>query len=103
MAAISFENKYVGDKFKQAIVKDIDGVAYNVSLTKDYYDLYEKIANNPVIKNILVYLDTFEISTFDFTKPVWINEFGCFSMVLQLDAQSNGLCKAKLLLLNKEL
>lgn len=67
------------------------------------YPIYQKLINRPIIKEVDVLLDFYESSQIDFTKPIYIKEWGKYCMLLELTAPNKGLCEAKLLLINQTL
>jgi len=46
---VSFENKYVGDKWSPAFVEDIDGIATNINIIGTSYATYQKLINRPIV------------------------------------------------------
>lgn len=68
-----------------------------------YYQTYQKLINRPIVKEVDVLLDFYESSQIDFTKPIYIKEWGKYCMLLELNASNKGLSQAKLLLINQTL
>lgn len=100
---VSFENKYVGDNGNAALVKNLLGVAVSCDIADDNYLIYEKFVNKPIIVECDVNLGFYESATIDFTKPIYIQEFGKYCLLLELQAPNKELCAAKLLLINQQL
>jgi hypothetical protein len=48
-------------------------------------------------------LSFFESANIDFEKPIFLNEWGRYCMLMELEAQGDDTCLAKLLLINKQL
>jgi hypothetical protein len=68
-----------------------------------FYDIYQKIINRPIVKEIEINLDFFESATIDFSKPIYIKDWGKYCMLLELEAPDNGISIATLLLINQNL
>lgn len=67
------------------------------------YSIYQKLINRPIVKEVDVLLDFYESANIDFTKPIYIEEWGKYCMLLELTAPNKGLCTATLLLINQTL
>lgn len=101
---VSFENKYVGDKWQCAFVEDVAGVAKNIPIVGDNYLTYQKIIEKPRVIECDVNLGMLESATIDFTKPIYLDyEAGRYAMLLELQAPNKEVCAAKLLLINQTL
>ena len=101
---VSFENKYVGDKWQCAFVEDVAGVATNIDIIGTNYATYQKIIEKPRVIECDVNLGMLESATIDFTKPIYLDyEAGRYAMLLELQAPNNEVCAAKLLLINQTL
>lgn len=68
-----------------------------------YYSVHKKIINRPIVKEEEINLNAYESATFDFTKPIYIKEWGKYCMLLELTAPDEDLCTATLLLINQTL
>jgi hypothetical protein len=101
---VSFENKYVGDKWNNGFVKNDSGVAKNLKVAEPtYYAVYKKLIERPTIREFDVNLGLYESATIDFEKPIYIQEFGRYCLLLELSAPNNELCVAKVLIVNQKL
>ena len=101
---VSFENKYVGDKFSNGFVLNDTGVAKNIKVIEPtYYSVYKKLIERPIVKEVEINLGFFESANIDFEKPIYIQEWGKYAVLLELTAPDNDVCTAKLLLINQTL
>ena len=106
---VSFENKYIGDGVYVLVETDntttgnYAGTAKNVNIIGSNYDIYQKIINRPIIKQVDVNLDFFESANIDFEKPIYIEQWGKYCLLLDLTAPDNEVSVANLLLINQEL
>lgn len=101
---VSFENKYVGDKFNPAIVLNDSGIAKNIPVAEPaYYAVHQKLIERPTVKEMDVNLGLYESATINFEKPVYISELGRYCLLLELQAPNNDVCVAKVLVINQKL
>jgi hypothetical protein len=68
-----------------------------------YYAVYKKLIERPTIREFDVNLGLYESATIDFEKPIYIQEFGRYCLLLELSAPNNELCVAKVLIVNQKL
>lgn len=111
-STITFENDY---SEKPIVFCELDTIntgyknlptATNVKasdIVSNFYSIYKKLVERPIVKEVNVLLDFYESANIDFTKPVYISEWGKYCMLLELTAPNKGLCEAKLLLINQTL
>ena len=98
---VSFENKYVGDKWQHAFVIDDNGTAKNINVIDGNYATYQKLIERPIVYECDLNLSVYESSNIDFAKPIYIDVLGKYCLLLELQAPNNELCAAKLLLINQ--
>ena len=99
----TFNHKYIGGSFKPALVKKVGNEARNIkSVDETKYVIHEKLLDRPVVKKFRIMLEPSEVNV-DFRKPVYIEEFGCNCMILEILASKTGMCEVKVLLINKTL
>lgn len=103
----TFTNKYTGGSNKPAFVEMqmVNGVptATNAKVVDEYYELYKKFIDQPMIVEVELTMDIFESSNVDFRKPIYVKEWGKYCLLLELIAPNKGVCTAKLLLINQTL
>ena len=112
----SFSNEYqskesavVYDSSGNAIVEfvkpnDISVIeTLRVGFINSYYQTYRKLIERPIIKEIEINLGFFESANIDFQKPIYVQEWGKYAVLLELTAPDNEVCTAKLLLINQKL
>lgn len=75
----------------------------SIGFVPTYYDVYGKIIKRPTVRDVVVKLDVFESSNIDFEKPVYVRGWGKYCVLLELTVPEDGLCDAKLLLINQTL
>lgn len=75
----------------------------SIGFVPTYYDVYGKIIKRPTVRDVIVKLDVFESSNIDFEKPVYVRGWGKYCVLLELTVPEDGLCDAKLLLINQTL
>lgn len=68
-----------------------------------YYDIYKKIIYRPRVVDIVVKLDFLETLEIDFEKPIYISDYGKYAVLLDIKIPDDGLCNAKILLINQTL
>jgi len=68
-----------------------------------YYGVYKDIIYRPRVLDIVVKLDFLETLNIDFEKPVYISDYGKYAVLLDIKIPDDGLCNAKLLLINQPL
>lgn len=112
----SFSNEYQSKE--SAVVYDSSGNAIvefvkpndvsvqgtlRVGFINSYYQTYRKLIERPIVKEIEINLGFYESATIDFEKPIYIQEWGKYAVLLELTAPDNDVCTAKLLLINQTL
>ena len=68
-----------------------------------YYPAYQKLVEQPDVRECEVNLGVFESSEIDYAKPIYVDVLGHFCLLLELQAPNKELCVAKLMLIKKEL
>ena len=68
-----------------------------------YYDVFKDIVYRPRVIDVIVKLDFLDTLQIDFEKPVYIAEYGKYAVLLDIKIPDDGLCNAKLLLINQTL
>ncbi len=103
----TFESSFVGDSKNAAFVgfQLIGGIptAVNLAPMGGNYETYKKIVGIPTVIEVDVDLDINETSTLNFSKPVYIDVVGRYCIILELQAKTDELCTAKLLIINQTL
>ena len=112
----SFANEYQSKE--SAVVYDLSGTAIveyvkpndvsvdgstRVGFVNSNYQTYQKLIRRPIVKEIEINLGFFESANIDFEKPIYIQEWGKYAVLLELTAPDNEVCTAKLLLINQTL
>lgn len=102
----TFSNEYSSKN--DVCVYDDSGTAVNTNvLPQDfvtaYYGVYKDIIYRPRVLDIVVKLDFLETLEIDFEKPVYISDYGKYAVLLDINIPDDGLCNAKLLLINQTL
>lgn len=68
-----------------------------------FYDVFKDIIYRPRVLDIVVKLDFLETLEIDFEKPIYISDYGKYAVLLDIKIPDDGLCDAKLLLINQTL
>lgn len=68
-----------------------------------YYNVFKDIISRPRVLDIVVKLDFLETLNIDFEKPVYISDYGKYAVLLDIKIPDDGLCNAKILLINQTL
>jgi hypothetical protein len=68
-----------------------------------YYGVFKDIVYRPRVVDIVVKLDFLETLEIDFEKPVYISDYGKYAVLLDIKIPDDGLCNAKILLINQTL
>jgi len=76
---------------------------YNRFTIQSSYSVYQNIIHKPIVKEVEINLGAYESATLDFTKPIYIKEWGKYCMLLELTAPDEDVCTATLLLINQTL
>lgn len=105
----TFSNEYsskndvcVYDDSGTAIVENVLPNGTNGFVTA-YYEVFKDIIYRPRVLDIVVKLDFLETLNIDFEKPVYISDYGKYAVLLDIKIPNDGLCDAKLLLINQTL
>lgn len=69
----------------------------------EYYGVYKKIVYRPRVVDIVVKLDFLDTLNIDFETPVYISDYGKYAVLLDIKIPDDGLCNAKILLINQTL
>ena len=67
------------------------------------YPIYQKIIKRPLVREVEVDLEFLETLSIDFEKPVYIQEFGKYCLLLNIEIPKNEPSIAKLLLITRDL
>ena len=102
----TFSNEYSSKN--DVCVYDSSGTAVNTNVLPQafiasYYGVYKDIVYRPRILDIVVKLDFLETLNIDFEKPVYISDYGKYAVLLDIKIPDDGLCNAKILLINQTL
>ena len=68
-----------------------------------YYSTYQKLINRPIVKTVEVNLDFFESANLDFSKPIYIKEWGKYCLLLDIVCPDNEVSVANLLIINQQI
>lgn len=93
------------------VIGDYAGSAYNENVLPNgtngfvtaYYEVFKDIIYIPRVIDIVVKLDFLETLEIDFEKPVYISDYGKYAVLLDIKIPDDGLCNAKILLINQTL
>ncbi len=99
---VDFQNEFE-DKYIFPFVKDVSGVAQNINIIESNYDIYKKLVKRPIIKEVEINLGYFESAQIDFSKPVYVGEWGKYCMILEVQASDDEVSVVKLLIINEPL
>lgn len=92
----------VYDSSGTAIVENVLPNGTNGFVTA-YYEVFKDIIYRPRVLDIVVKLDFLETLEIDFEKPVYISDYGKYAVLLDIKIPDDGLCNAKILLINQTL
>jgi len=67
------------------------------------YPIYQQIIKRPLVRELEVDLEFLKTIAIDFEKPVYIEEFGKYCLLLDIQVPNNEPCVAKLLLITRDL
>lgn len=68
-----------------------------------FYGVYKDIVYRPRVLDIVVKLPFLDALNIDFEKPVYIPDYGKYAVLLDIKIPDDGLCNAKILLINQTL
>ncbi len=96
----TFEHDFQGDYYYPFVyVKGREAINVNV-VESEYYEIYEDVINKPQLKTVELNLGLYESANIDWTKPVYIGEWGRFCMIYSVECDDDGLATVELLVLN---
>ena len=104
VSVVSVEDDYIEVDtvtFIPTVEYEITKKTTSIGFVPAFYSIYQKLIERPIVVECDVNLGFYESATIDFTKPVYIEEFGKYCMLLELQAPNRELCAAKLLLINQ--
>ena len=103
---ITFDNQF--EERNSICVCDIDDTAKNngilpTEIISDYYGIYSDIVNRPTLRECDVNLPFDVRKSMDYSKPVYVGEFGRYCVHLESDQSGDDQFVSKLLLINKKI
>lgn len=66
-------------------------------LIANYYGMFQRIVASPVVVVDNFLLNDIELKELDYTRPVYLRQYGRYFAIVEIKAPSNGVCECKLL------
>jgi len=67
------------------------------SLIAENYQTYESVIKTPVYIKEKFLLGEYDLLDLDYSRPVYLSQYGAFFAIIRLQANSDGICECELL------